>query len=74
MLDERASALLASVHPGGVVTAGLIFGHPLDLPTVEEMTAGHGAILIAAWQNDYICLPGLEGFPMPQVSSHTWTG
>lgn len=68
LLDERASALLTAVHPGGVVTAGLVFGDPLDLRAVEEMTAGHGAILIAAWRTDYICLPGLEGFPMVQAS------
>jgi hypothetical protein len=68
VLDERASALLTAVHPGGVVTAGLVFGNPLDLQAVEEMTAGNGAILVAAWRTDYLCLPGLEGFPMSQAS------
>jgi len=68
VLDRRAIELLTAVHPGGIVTAGLVLGDPLDLPAVEKMTSVEGMVLIAVWRTDYVCLPGLESFPTSQAS------
>jgi hypothetical protein len=68
LMDERAHQLLASTHPDGVATVGLILTVPLSLNQLEQLAAETGTSLIAAWRTDYECFSGLDDWPAATAS------
>ncbi|MDR9452287.1 MAG: hypothetical protein RI637_13860, partial [Acidimicrobiia bacterium] len=62
--DESAFSLLTSIHRAGMVTVGLVFTKPVELNEAEGLADEVGAALISAWRTDYVCLPGIDDWPV----------